>query len=101
MHRSEWGRHFPSRTRPPGRKILTRGGPRPSVFRAFTGPAPAVTQPARRSDDRLDMSDGFEKSVRGRRKEPREVDVVEGALLLAFFLVGLTALVGKLHQMLS
>lgn len=47
------------------------------------------------------MSDGFEKSVRGRRKEPREVDVVEGALLLAFFLVGLTALVGKLHQMLS
>jgi hypothetical protein len=32
---------------------------------------------------------------------PRGVDLIEGAMLLAFFLVALTALIGKLHQMLG
>ena len=41
----------------------------------------------------------YNPSSARRRRRKREIDVVECALLLAFFLVGLTALIGKLHQM--
>ena len=47
------------------------------------------------------MGDAYEESLRVRRKASREVDVVEWAMLLAFFLVGLTALIGRLQQMFS
>jgi hypothetical protein len=46
------------------------------------------------------MGDAYD-AVRKDRKAPREVDVVEWAMLLAFVLVGLTALIGTLHQLLS
>ena len=46
------------------------------------------------------MGDRYKELAAKRARTWRDVDVVEFALLLAFFLVGLTALIGKVHQML-
>lgn len=43
------------------------------------------------------MGDGYERLARKGKKAPRDVDLVEWAMLLALFLVGLTALAGKIH----
>ena len=52
-------------------------------------------------DDSWTMGHVYKDSVEKRRSAWRDVDVVEWAMLLAFFLVGVTALLGKIHQMMN
>ena len=47
------------------------------------------------------MGDVYKELPAKRAGSWRDVDVVECALLLAFFAVGVTALIGKIDQMLS